>query len=326
MMKRFFSILLLAVSVALFGGCIRDGSAPEEDEELFVIGFSQSGSESDWRLANTDSMIDTFTEEKGYELVVENAMQQQDNQIAAVRSFILEGVDLIVLAPAMEEGWDTVLNEVYDAGIPVIIMDRSVNVGNHNLFLSNVGSDFLGQGNKAIEWLEEQTAGEDLKILHLQGTYGTTAQLLRSQALEEGVAGHDNWELAGQICGDFTEAKGYEIMTEFLTETTDFNVLYSENDNMTFGALRALDEAGITYGEGGQVKIITFDATSDALQLCYDGKIDLCVECNPLQGPSVEDLICRYRDGEDIPKQVFIEEALFTKDDLTQEIIDGRTY
>lgn len=325
-MKRFFSILLLAASVALFGGCIRDGSTPEEETELFVVGFSQSGSESDWRLANTDSMIETFTEDKGYELVVENAMQQQDNQIAAVRSFILEGVDLIVLAPAMEEGWDTVLNEVYDAGIPVIIMDRSVNVGNNSLYLSNVGSDFLGQGNKAVEWLDEQTAGEELKILHLQGTYGTTAQLLRSQALEDGVASHDNWEFAGQICGDFTEAKGYEIMTEFLEENTDFNVLYSENDNMTFGAIRALDEAGITYGEGGQVKIITFDATSAALQLCFDGKVDLCVECNPLQGPRVEELISQYRNGEDIPKQVYIEEALFTKDDLTQEIIDGRTY
>ncbi|MBO4243372.1 MAG: ABC transporter substrate-binding protein [Clostridiales bacterium] len=325
-MKRFFSILLLAAYVIFLAGCFRDGSAPETDTELFVIGFSQSGSESDWRLANTDSMIETFTEDKGYDLQMENAKQQQENQFAAVRSFILEGVDIIVIAPTMEEGWDTVLKEVYDAGIPVIIMDRSVNVWNDDLYLTNVGSDFLGQGNRAVEWLEGQTEGEELKILHLQGTYGTTAQLLRSQALEDGVSAHDNWELAGQICGDFTEAKGYEAMTEFLSENTDFNVLYSENDNMTFGAIRALDEAGITYGEGGQVRIITFDATSAALQLCFDGKVDLCVECNPLQGPSVEELIRQYRAGEDIPKQVYIEEALFTKDDLTQELIDGRTY
>ena len=323
-MKRSFSLMAVMMCILLAASC--RPATKEEDKELFVVGFSQSGSESDWRLANTSSMVDTFTEENGYELMMENAMQQQENQFAAVRSFILEDVDLIVIAPATEEGWETVLTEVRDAGIPVIIMDRSVNVWDRSLYLTNVGSDFLGQGYRAMDWLEEQTEGEELKILHLQGTYGTTAQILRSRALEGAVSTRDEWEIVSQLEGDFTEAKGYEVMTEYLKQNTDFNVLYSENDNMTFGAMRAMDEAGITYGEGGQVRIITFDATKAALQLCMEGKIDLCVECNPMQGPLVEELIEAYRAGEDVDDQVYIDESIFVKGDLTQDFIDSREY
>ena len=323
-MKRFFSLMAVMMCILLAASC--RPATKEEDKELFVVGFSQSGSESDWRLANTSSMVDTFTEENGYELMMENAMQQQENQFAAVRSFILEDVDLIVIAPATEEGWETVLTEVRDAGIPVIIMDRSVNVWDRSLYLTNVGSDFLGQGYRAMDWLEEQTEGEELKILHLQGTYGTTAQILRSRALESAVSTRDEWEIVSQLEGDFTEAKGYEVMTEYLKQNTDFNVLYSENDNMNFGAMRAMDEAGITYGEGGQVRIITFDATKAALQLCMEGKIDLCVECNPMQGPLVEELIEAYRAGEDVDDQVYIDESIFAKGDLTQDFIDSREY
>lgn len=311
-------------------GCRKD-NGNENANDLFVIGFSQVGSESDWRIANTRSMMETFTNDKGYELIVQNAKQQQDNQLADVRGFVLEGVDLIIIAPTVETGWENVLKEVHDAGIPVIILDRSVAVWDSNLYLTNIGSDFLEQGRRAVEWLDKQFSEssdgqQTLKILHLQGTYGSTAQLMRTKALEEGVEEHKDWVLVSQLDGDFTEAKGYEVMSEYLSSNTDFDVLYSENDNMTFGAMRALDEAGITYGEGGQVRIITFDASREALQYCLDGKIDLCVECNPMSGPMVEDLIKDYRAGEDIPRQVYVEEAIFTKDDLTQEMVDIRPY
>ncbi len=311
-------------------GCRKD-NGNENANDLFVIGFSQVGSESDWRIANTRSMMETFTNDKGYELIIQNAKQQQDNQLADVRGFVLEGVDLIIIAPTVETGWENVLKEVHDAGIPVIILDRSVAVWDSNLYLTNIGSDFLEQGRRAVDWLDKQVSEsvdgqETLKILHLQGTYGSTAQLMRTKALEEGVEEHKDWVIVSQLDGDFTEAKGYEVVSEYLSSNNDFDVLYSENDNMTFGAMRALDEAGITYGENGQVRIITFDASRDALQYCLDGKIDLCVECNPMSGPMVEELIKDYRAGEDIPRQVYVEEAIFTKDDLTQAMIDARPY
>ena len=331
-MRRYCSIILCIVMTLCLvcSGCRKD-NGNENANDLFVIGFSQVGSESDWRIANTRSMMETFTNDKGYELIIQNAKQQQDNQLADVRGFVLEGVDLIIIAPTVETGWENVLKEVHDAGIPVIILDRSVAVWDSNLYLTNIGSDFLEQGRRAVDWLDKQVSEsvdgqETLKILHLQGTYGSTAQLMRTKALEEGVEEHKDWVIVSQLDGDFTEAKGYEVVSEYLSSNNDFDVLYSENDNMTFGAMRALDEAGITYGENGQVRIITFDASRDALQYCLDGKIDLCVECNPMSGPMVEELIMDYRAGEDIPRQVYVEEAIFTKDDLTQAMIDARPY
>lgn len=330
-MRRYSRLILCFLLILALAGCGKSTAVQQPEKDLFVIGFSQVGSESDWRLANTRSMTETFTKAKGYELIIENARQQQENQIAAVRRFILEEVDLIIIAPTTEEGWENVLTEAHEAGIPVIILDRSVNVWNKDLYLTNVGSDFLNQGKQAVSWLEGKTEGQyseedPLQILHLQGTYGATAQLQRTKALEDAVAEHPDWNIAAQLYGDFTEAKGYEVMTEYLNKNTDIDVIYSENDNMTFGAMRALDEAGITYGPGGQVTIITFDATQKALQYCLDGQIDLCVECNPLHGPLVEELIEKYRAGEEIAKLVYIDESIYTREDLTQEFIDQRIY
>ena len=326
-MRRFCSVLLCMALVFGMAGCLKTSDPEPTDNKKFVIGFSQVGSESDWRIANTKSMTETFSYDPEYEFIMENARQKQENQFASVRRFILDGVDMIIIAPTIEEGWQTVLQEVHDAGIPVIIMDRSVAVWDDNLFLTNIGSNFLGQGQKAAEWLAEQTKDDDqVNILHLQGTKGATAQIMRTKALDDAVAEHSNWIAAEPLYGDFTEAKAYEVVTEYLKENTDIDVLYSENDNMTFGAMRAFDEAGITYGKGGQVKIITFDATKEALQYCMDGKIDLCVECNPLFGPQVKELIQKYRAGEQIPKQVSVEEKIFTSKDLDQAFIDGREY
>ncbi len=326
-MKRFFSVLLCLVMILCMSSCTGVRTTEPANENVYVIGFSQVGSESDWRVANTRSMTATFGNDPDYELVMENARQQQENQFSAVRKFILEGVDFIIIAPTVEEGWDTVLREVKDAGIPVIIMDRSVAVEDEDLYLTNIGSDFLRQGNLAVEWLEgEIPADKEIKILHLQGTIGATAQIQRTKALESAVATHDNWEISSQLYGDFTEAKAYEVMTAYLRENKDIDVLYSENDNMTFGAMRALEEAGITYGNGGQVKIITFDATREALQYCHDGKINLCVECNPLFGPRVKELIENYRNGIPIPKHVYVDESAYTTQNITQEFVDSREY
>ena len=325
-MKRFCSIFLTFALLFSMTGCLGIRST-EPSDKPYVIGFSQVGSESDWRVANTKSVTAAFASDTGYELIMENARQEQENQFAAVRRFILEGVDFIIIAPTVEEGWDTILQEIRDAKIPVIIVDRSVAVDDDNLFLTNIGSDFLRQGNLAVEWLEgEIPADKTAKILHLQGTIGATAQILRTKALEDAAANHSNWEITSQLYGDFTEAKAYEVMTEYLKTNKEIDVLYSENDNMTFGAMRALDEAGISYGNGGQVKIITFDATKEALQYCHDGKINLCVECNPMFGPQIKELIEKYRRGEPIPKQVYVDESAYTTQSITQDFVDSREY
>lgn len=327
-MKK-FKILAVLLTALLLCGC---GSRAEpKEQKRIVIGFSQLGAESDWRVANTDSMQRALSSRNGYELIYDNAMQKQANQLAAVRSFVLQGVDIIVIAPVAETGWDAVLQEARNANIPVIIVDREVSVEDDSLYLTGIGSDFLKEGRQAVAWLEDTLihqgrAGEEIQILHIQGTDGATSQLMRTKALDDAVRKYRNWNICGKLSGDYTEVKSYEMVRDFLKTNRDIDVIYSENDNMTFGAMRALDEAGITYGENGDVMLISFDAVRQALEYCMEGKINLCVECNPLHGPRVDELIHQYLLDEEIPKQIYVEETVFTPESLSRDVIDSRSY
>ena len=318
----------------------RDGSDPAEiltmekpDHEgtgLIRVGFSQLGSESDWRVANTESMRETFTEENGYELIFEDARQKQEDQISAIRRFILQEVDYIVLAPVVEKGWDEILSEAKEAGIPVIIEDRMVSA-DEDLYAAWVGTDARQEGEQAIACLEEllKETGrekEDIYICHMQGSAGSSAQLGRSAALRAAYARHPSWKQSGILNGEFVTAKGYETMKGFLATNPRLDVLYCENDDCAFGAMQAMDEAGITYGVGGDVIVIAFDATRAGLTACLDGKINIDVECNPLHGPRVEKIIRQMEAGETPDKQAYVEETYFTSDTITQEIINGRKY
>lgn len=330
MHKRLVRIFCYVAILLMLTGC-SGNEEKEKNSDLLVIGFSQLGSESDWRAANTQSMTEAFSEANGYELLFDNARQKQDNQLMAIRNFILQDVDIIVVAPVAETGWDNVLSEAQRADIPVIIVDREVAVEDESLYLSSVGSDFLEEGQLAVSWLETELSKqgrseEGINILHIKGTDGATAQLMRTKAIEDGAKGHSNWNIISQINGEFTEAKGYEMVRDYLKTNTDIDVIYSENDNMTFGAMRALDEAGLTYGEDGDIIIISFDAVRAALQKCLEGKINLCIECNPLHGPRVDDLISKYLAGEPIPKHTYVEETYFTREMLTPELIADREY
>ena len=322
-MKKTVKALAALLLCTLLLGCGKE--LPPEPKRT-LVGFSQLGAESDWRVANTASMMQALSEENGFDLLYDNARQKQENQLVAVRNFIVQGVDIILIAPAAETGWDAVLQEARDAKIPVIIVDREVAVEDTDLYLTQIGSDFLTEGKHAVAWLEERFGTTPAEILHSQGTEGSTAQLMRTKAIDDAVQTHGDWQFAAKLSGDFTESKAYEEVRDFLKTGVPFNVIYSENDNMSFGAMRALDEAGITYGQGGQVAIISFDAVRRALTACMEGKIDLCVECNPLHGPRVAELIGQYLSGQAIPKQIFVEETLFTPDTLTQERIDARAY
>ncbi len=322
-------LLVVFAAVLLFlCGCGK--TEPEiMEEDLIVVGISQVGAESDWRVANSESMKNTFTEEKGYRLLFEDARQIQENQIMTVRKFIQQRVDYIVLMPLSETGWDSVLQEARDAGIPVIMVDRMVDVEDETLYTAHVGSDFYEQGQKAVDWMlkKYRRSDESVEIIHLQGTMGSTAQIGRTGALEDAVAQNTNWTILAQLDGDFTQAKSYEVMCKYLDslpEGQDIDVVYCENDNEAFGAIEALEQRGYTCGKN--VDVICFDATQNALQLVMEGKIALAVECNPLLGPLVEEIILAIENGEIPKKKHYIEEQEFTKAVLTEEIISSREY
>ena len=323
-MKRILSALL-ALGL-LLSAC----AAPPEpaEPELIVVGISQSGAESDWRVANSESMKAVFTEENGYRLLFEDARQKQENQITAIRKFIQQQVDYIVLMPISETGWDSVLQEAKEAGIPVILVDRMVDVEDASLYAVHIGSDFRKEGARAAGWIAEAFGDAEgpVRIIHIQGTLGSTAQLGRTEALEEAAAVHESWEILARLDGDFTQAKTYEVMTEYLRSLPgDIDVVYCENDNEAFGAIQALEEQGYSLGPEG-VRIITFDATREALAECMDGRIALAVECNPLLGPLVEEVIRTLEAGQVPDKHHYVEERTFTAGELTEALIAGREY
>ena len=352
MKKKIVSALLTATMVCGMSVVPAVGVAAADD--TITVGFSQVGAESDWRTANTESMKSTFSEENGYELIFDDAQQKQENQLTAIRNFIQQEVDYILLAPVTETGWDTVLQEAKDADIPVIIVDRMVDVSDDSLYTTWIGTDSLLEGRKAAEWLNAYTTAKgidakDVNIVDIQGTIGSTAQIGRSKGLEEGVDNY-GWNLLAQQSGEFTQAKGQEVMESMLKQYDNINVVYCENDNEAFGAIDAIEAAGKTVGSdiaNGEIMVISFDTTNAGLTDTLAGKITCDVECNPLHGPRAEELIKALEAGEEVQKLNYVDEEIFAADDtvdkvtavnsldeegeyadtpITQEIIDGRAY
>ena len=327
-MKRIAVTGMVLILCVLAMGCNRrnvESREPEVEKDItgrIVVGFSQLGAESDWRSANTESMKDTFTAAKGYEFLFEDGQQKQANQIMAIRTFIQREVDYIVLAPVTETGWDTVLQEAKDAGIPVIIVDRMVDVEDDSLFTCWVGSDFELEGMKAAEWLNcfvnaKGIAPEDVHIVNIQGTIGASAQIGRTKGLSDAAA-ENGWELLAEVSGEFTQAKGREVMGALLQQYDNINVVYCENDNEAFGAIEAIEAAGKKVGSdiaNGEIMIISFDGVKeDALKYVLEDKISLIAECNPLHGPRVQTIIEMLEAGEIPEKFSFVDEKIFTAD------------
>ena len=352
MKKKIVSALLTATMVC--GMCVVPTVGVAAADDTITVGFSQVGAESDWRTANTESMKSTFSEENGYNLIFDDAQQKQENQLTAIRNFIQQEVDYILLAPVTETGWDTVLQEAKDADIPVIIVDRMVDVSDDSLYTTWIGSDSLLEGRKAAEWLNAYTTAKgidakDVNIVDIQGTIGSTAQIGRSKGLEEGVDNY-GWNLLAQQSGEFTQAKGQEVMESMLKQYDNINVVYCENDNEAFGAIDAIEAAGKTVGSdiaNGEIMVMSFDTTNAGLTDTLAGKIACDVECNPLHGPRAEELIKALEAGEEVEKLNYVDEEIFATDDtvdkvkavnsldeegeydvtpITQEIIDGRAY
>ena len=271
MKKKIVSALLTATMVC--GMCVVPTVGVAAADDTITVGFSQVGAESDWRTANTESMKSTFSEENGYNLIFDDAQQKQENQLTAIRNFIQQEVDYIVLAPVTETGWDTVLQEAKDADIPVIIVDRMVDVSDDSLYTTWIGTDALCEGRKAAEWLNgfaeaKGIAASDIHIADIQGTIGSTAQIGRTKGLEEGVDKY-GWDLVAQQTGEFTQAKGQEVMESMLKQYDNINVVYCENDNEAFGAIDAIKAAGY---EPGKDVMIGMDCASS--EFYHDGIYD----------------------------------------------------
>ena len=299
-------------------------------DKTITVGFSQVGAESDWRTANTESMKSTFSEANGYKLIFDDAQQKQENQITAIRNFIQQDVDYIVLAPVTESGWDTVLQEAKDAEIPVIIVDRMVKVKDDSLYTAWVGSNFELEGKKAAAYLKAYAEKKSMsapKIVDIQGTIGASAQIGRTKGLEDAVKA-ESWNLLEKTTGEFTQAKGQEVMESFLKKyKKDMDVVYCENDNEAFGAIDAIENAGYKVGADGDMLVFSFDSTKAGLQDVKDGKITLDTECNPLHGPRVEKIIEQLEKGETPDKQAYVDEKMFAHDDTVTSVkVDGQDY
>jgi simple sugar transport system substrate-binding protein len=297
------------------------GSAAAEEMtfENLTVGYAQIGAESEWRTANTAS-IKEEAEKLGVTLKFSDAQQKQENQIAAIRSYIAEAVDVIGFSPVVETGWETVLQEAKDAGIPVIMVDRRADVP-RELYATYLGSDFVEEGKKAGDEMN-RLLPDGGKIVELVGTVGSAPANDRYSGFRETM--NDNIEIIDSQSGDFTRAKGKEVMEAFLKKYGDeITGLYAHNDDMGIGAIQAIEEFGLVPGE--DIKIVSIDAVRGAFEAMIDGKLNVTVECNPLLGPQFYDLALRAVNGEELPEWVPSEESVYYPEQAA-ELLPERKY
>jgi galactofuranose transport system substrate-binding protein len=326
-------VLMLAavLCTAIVAGCSKgddasgdaaagDGAAP------ITVGFSQVGAESEWRSANTRSVKEALAAPE-FRLKFSDAQQKQENQIKALRSFIAQGVDVIAFSPVVESGWETVLREAKAAGIPVVLTDRAVEVSDDSLYATLIGSDFVEEGRRAARWLLEDSAsrgptggGDPVRIVELQGTVGSAPANDRMQGFKEVIAQDPRFAIVRSQSGDFTRAKGKEVMEAFLKAEgrEGIDVLFAHNDDMAIGAIQAIEEAGLKPGE--DIRIVSIDGVRGAFEAMKAGKLNATVECNPLLGPQLAQLIRDVHAGKPVDKRVQVEEGVFTREQAAAEL------
>ncbi|MBT3202024.1 MAG: ABC transporter substrate-binding protein [Phycisphaerales bacterium] len=258
-------------------------------QKKIVVGFAQLGAESGWRTANTKS-IKSEAEKRGVELRFLDAQQKQENQIKALRTFIQQKVDIIAFAPIVDTGWQKVLEEIKAAGIPVVLTDRAVAVTDDSLYVTFIGSDFVEEGRRAAKWFIDNTKG-DINIFELTGTPGASCATDRKKGFEDAIADHPRIKIIKSQTGMFKRSDGKAVMEAFLKtpDAARCNALYSHNDDMAIGAIQAIKAAG--KKPGTEIKIVSVDGVKDAFDAIIAGELNCTVECNPLLGPNLFDII-----------------------------------
>ncbi len=319
-MKLRVLIVLLIVSLAMVS-CV--GDMPSVEEKKIVLGYSQLGSESAWRSACTKSIQDS-AEREGIQLIFFDAEQKFENQVKAIRSFIIYQVDVIAFSPIVRTGWDSVLSEAKEAGIPVLLIDRDISTEDPSLFTSYAGSDFWQEGIQAGKFLLQYMEREGIQanIVELRGTDGSGPEIGRREGFAETIAGRAS--VVYSESGDFMNSRGYEITRNILKSDIDFNVLFSHNDAMTMGAIKAMEEHGVSPGK--DIAIITVDGEQAAIDALKQGKINCVIECNPMLGDTVMEMTKQLINGETLPRTIYTEETVFTMYDENLSELAPRGY
>ena len=324
-MRRRFVLILVLLALCLLTGCAGKQETGGESASV-VVGFSQLGAESSWRIANTVSM-EQAAKEAGYGLMMENANQKQDKQIEAIRTFIAYQVDVIVFSPIVETGWDNVLSEARQAKIPVILMDRMIETQDESLYRAYVGADFYAEGVRAGEYLVRKAdamGAEHLRIAEICGTTDSTPMRDRHRGFMDVIGQDARFTVIDSMDGDFLQSKGEECMRELLDKygADGIDVVFSHNDAMTLGALNVLEKTDAAASK--DMIIITVDGEKDAVDALKAGRINCVVQCTPHLGPSVMELVRDVTAGKDIPKVYHPEEGAFSDfDDLTDPAVEG---
>ncbi|ORB32181.1 ABC transporter substrate-binding protein [Mycolicibacterium parafortuitum] len=314
-MKRMLTTLLSVASAGVLAAC---GSGPAQDAGpaggstggAITMGFSQVGAESGWRTANTVSIQDA-AKAADVDLKFSDANGEQENQIAAIRSFVQQGVDVIAFSPVVRTGWDAVLLEAKNAGIPVILTDRAVDTEEPDVYKTFLGADFVREGQWAGEWAVKEFAAAPapVNIVQLEGTTGSDPALERTTGFAEAIATDPKLTVIASQTGDFTRSGGKQVMEAFLKAHPKIDLVFAQNDDMALGAVEAIEAAGKKPGQ--DIKIVAIDATRDGMQALADGKFNYLVECNPLLGPELMDLAKKVVAGESVPARVVTEDQTF---------------
>lgn len=321
--KLYCIICILLVSVMLVN-CSKENEQTAEPGVL--LGFSQIGSESAWRIGNTRD-IEEAAEQNGISLMLENANQKQENQIAAIRRFIAYKVDVIAFSPIVEDGWDNVLEEAKTAGIPVILVDRDISTESEGLTSCLIGADFYKEGYMAGEYLVRKANSlnlEHVNIVEITGTTNSTPMRQRQAGFMDAIAGDERMTVLESIDGDFLKSRGAENMRYLLkTYGDDIDVVYSHNDEMTLGALPEIEKAGFKPGE--DMIIISIDGGQEAIDVLKEGKINCVVECTPKLGKVLMETALKLKSGESVQTVIHPEEQVFS-DEMDISKIEPRGY
>jgi len=322
-MRKKLQCLGLCAMLLMLAGCA--AKTPEKESEAVVVGFSQLGAESSWRIANTKS-VEKAAAEYGFGLMMENANQKQEKQIDAIRSFIAYQADVIVFSPIVETGWHNVLTEARQAGIPVILVDRMIE-GEEDLYTAYVGADFYAEGRRAGEYLRKKADAEGaqrMRIVEICGTPDSTPMRDRQRGFLDELAGDGRFEILESVNGDFLRSRGEECMEALLQKygKDGIDVVYSHNDSMTLGALDVMERQGIAAGR--DILLITVDGEKDAVAALKAGKVNCVVQCTPDLGGDVMRLVKDLKAGKEIPRITHPREGAFSDlEDLTDPAVEG---
>jgi len=296
------------------------GPAKKTYKDL-VVGFAQVGAESEWRTANTES-IKAAAESLGVELKFVDGQQSQENEIAAIRTFIAQQVDVIGVSPVIETGWESVFQEAKDAGIPIILVDRQANVP-EVLYTTHLGSDFVEEGRNAARVMVD-LLNEKGNIVEITGTQDSAPAIDRYNGFRDILKNYPEIKIIASESGDFTRARGKEVMADLLNKYgKDIDALYSHNDDMAIGAIKAIESYGLKPGQ--DIKIVSIDSIRDAFQAMIDGKLNATVECNTLLGPRFFELALAVANGEKVPKWIPSMESIYFPENA-KEILPSRKY